>query len=577
MFKRYFLDELGRLKELGAEFGEAYPALAPLLGGPSADPDVERLLEGVAFQTAMLRQKLDDDFPEIIHDLMHLVMPHYLRPIPAATLVAFTPAPSLRQSVTVPQGTRLLSVPVDGTRCGFSTTCDVEVHPLVLEDACLINPPGQSARIILSMSLNGIPLSQWRPGNLRIHLAGDHVTASDIYLLLSRRTRQIILKPADGGRPVTLPAACLQFAGFSESEAMIPYPSHAFPGFRLLQEYFTFPGKCLCFDISGWERWLDRGDGRQFSIEIELDDVTPGAARVNRDNFALFAVPAVNIFSHDADPVSMDNRRDRYLVRPSGDDPSHFQVLSVDSVAGFMRGTARRRDYKPFELFGSGDRDAPTFHTGLQRSPVRAGYDVYLTVSYPQGCPLPEGESLTIGLTCTNGALPERLRIGDVCMLSADTPANVSFRNINNVTPTILPPLEPGLPWRLTSHLALNYLTLADAASLRSLLELYLFPETRQTAAVAANRKRIAGIEEVRERPCDRLVNGVMMRGREVSIRLRGDHFAGPGDLYLFGCVLDRFLGAYASINTFTRLSIIETVKGESLQWTPRLGNQLLL
>lgn len=577
MFKRYFLDELSRLKELGAEFGEAYPALAPLLGGPSADPDVERLLEGVAFQTAMLRQKLDDDFPEIIHDLMHLVMPHYLRPIPAATLVAFTPAPSLRQTVTIPRGTRLLSVPVDGTRCGFSTTCDVEVHPLELEDVCLINPPGRSARIILSMSLNGIPLSQWRPGSLRIHIAGDHSSASDLYLLLSRRARQIVLSPAEGGRPATLPAACLQPAGFSESEAMIPYPSHAFPGFRLLQEYFTFPGKFLCFVISGWERWPDRGDGRRFSIEIELDDVTPGAARVTRDNFALFAVPAVNIFNHDADPIAMDNRRDRYLVRPSGEDPSHFQVFSVDSVAGFMRGTALRRDYKPFELFGSGDQDAPAYHTSLQKSPVRAGYDVYLTVSYPQGRVPPSGETLTIGLTCTNGALPERLRIGDVSMQTSETPANVSFRNITNVTPAILPPLEPGLPWRLTSHLALNYLTLSDAANLRSLLELYLFPDNRQSAAVVANRRRIAGIEVVSERPCDRLVNGVMMRGREVSIRLRGDHFAGPGDIYLFGCVLDRFLGICASINTFTRLSIIETQKGESFQWTPRLGDQLLL
>jgi len=577
MFKRYFLEELSRLKELGAEFGEAYPAIAPLLGGPSADPDVERLLEGVAFQTAMLRQKLDDDFPEIIHDLMHLVMPHYLRPIPAATMAAFAPAPSLRQSVTVPRGTRLLSVPVDGTRCGFTTTCDVEVHPLELEDACLINPPGRSARIILSMSLNGIPLSQWRPGKLRVHLAGDHVSASDLYLLLSRRTRQIVLSPADDGRPVTLPASCLQPAGFSDRESMITYPTHAFPGFRLLQEYFTFPGKFMCLDISGWERWLDRGDGRRFSIEIELDDVPPEASRVTRDNFALFAVPAVNIFSHDADPVSMDNQRDRYLVRPSGEDPSHFQVFSVDCVTGFMRGTARRRAYEPFELLGSGDRDAPTYHTSLQRSPVSAGYDVYLTLSYPQGCIPPAGETLTIGLTCTNGALPERLRIGDVCMQTADTPANVSFRNITNVTPAILPPLEPGLPWRLTSHLALNYLSLADATSLRSLLELYLFPDNRQSAAVAANRKRIAGIEGVRERPCDRLVNGVMMRGREVSIRLRGDHFAGPGDMYLFGCVLDRFLGICASINTFTRLSISETLKGEIVQWPPRLGNQLLL
>lgn len=58
MITRHFQDELARLKELGAEFSVTHPALAPMLGGPSTDPDVERLLEGVAFQTALLRQKL---------------------------------------------------------------------------------------------------------------------------------------------------------------------------------------------------------------------------------------------------------------------------------------------------------------------------------------------------------------------------------------------------------------------------------------------------------------------------------------------------------------------------------------
>ena len=90
-----------------------------MLSGPSADPDVERLLEGVAFLTAMLRQKLDDEFPEIIHELVHLIWPHYLRPVPSATIMAFAPKPSLKQSLKIPAGVHVASVPVDGTPCLF--------------------------------------------------------------------------------------------------------------------------------------------------------------------------------------------------------------------------------------------------------------------------------------------------------------------------------------------------------------------------------------------------------------------------------------------------------------------------
>ncbi|MDU3889721.1 MAG: type VI secretion system baseplate subunit TssF, partial [Serratia liquefaciens] len=42
--------------------------------------DVERLLEGFAFLTGRLRQKLDDELPELSHSLMHLLWPNYMRP-----------------------------------------------------------------------------------------------------------------------------------------------------------------------------------------------------------------------------------------------------------------------------------------------------------------------------------------------------------------------------------------------------------------------------------------------------------------------------------------------------------------
>ncbi len=51
---------------------------------------------------------------------------------------------------------------------------------------------------------------------------------------------------------------------------------------------------------------------------------------------------------------------------------------------------------------------------------------------------------------------------------------------------------------------------------------------------------------------------------------VRQDHFAGPGDLYLFGCVIDRFLAEYASINSYTKLVMNEVLKAESYQWPIR-------
>ncbi|MNM94385.1 hypothetical protein D3C81_1067860 [compost metagenome] len=68
-FNHYYQSELTALRQLGRRFAERSPALAPYLGQAGQDPDVERLLEGFAFLTGRLRQKLDDELPELSHSL----------------------------------------------------------------------------------------------------------------------------------------------------------------------------------------------------------------------------------------------------------------------------------------------------------------------------------------------------------------------------------------------------------------------------------------------------------------------------------------------------------------------------
>ena len=150
-------------------------------------------------------------------------------------------------------------------------------------------------------------------------------------------------------------------------------------------------------------------------------------------------------------------------------------------------------------------------------------------------------------------------------------------RNITPINPGTFPPLAAELGDRFTTHLFLSCLSLASSDILPSLLELYVLTGDRSGASVAASVKRIAGIREVTALPCHRWVRGMPLSGREVRVKARGDHFGGPGDLYLFGCVLERFLAQCAEPNTFTLLTLEETLKGGVYQWPPRLGRKPLL
>jgi type VI secretion system protein ImpG len=67
------------------------------------------------------------------------------------------------------------------------------------------------------------------------------------------------------------------------------------------------------------------------------------------------------------------------------------------------------------------------------------------------------------------------------------------------------------------------------------------------------------------------------MRGQEFNLQLNANHFASRGDVVLFGTIMDYFLGTYASINSFTHLNVRDTVRGEIIEWKPRLGDRPLI
>jgi type VI secretion system protein ImpG len=479
--------------------------------------------------------------------------------------------------MTIPPGTQVASAPVEGTSCLFQTCYPVEVHPLQLLEASFVETSGKPPAIRLLLELKGVNLEAWQPQALRLYLAGDFPAAADLYLLLRRYLNRIVIGDSDSKGVVTLAPENLKPIGFGPEEGIIPYPTNSFPGYRAIQEYFMLPEKFLFLDLVGWNAWEERGQGNRFEIRFELGKIPLAAPRITAGNFVLFATPVINIFAHDADPIRLDHRRTEYRVRPSGQKDTHYQVYSVEKVIGFAQGTAEERVYAPFELFSSESNGAPVYHVNMRTSPVRAGFDVYLSVVYPPGSEPPASETLSIELMCTNGFLPDEIRTSDIALPTSSSPEQVAFKNLRPPTSNILPPLGTDLLWRLISHLSLNYASLSNTENLQALLNLYLFKDPRKPEAFLANEKRVAGIQGITSKGADRLVSRVMMRGREIQLEARHDHFASQGDLFLFGSVLDHFLGSYASINTFTLLTLREVITGEMHQWPARLGDHPLI
>ena len=94
---------------------------------------------------------------------------------------------------------------------------------------------------------------------------------------------------------------------------------------------------------------------------------------------------------------------------------------------------------------------------------------------------------------------------------------------------------------------------------------------------VEADMKRLDATESIDATPVDRLIGRSMYRGYEIKLKLRGDHFASLGDLFLFCSVLERFLGGFVTQKCFTRLVVEETGKGYHFEWPARIGDRFEL
>lgn len=587
MFNKYYQDELSYLRELGQEFAAAYPAIAPMLAETGGDPDVERILEGVAFLTGKLRQKIDDELPEVIHSVAALLFPQYVRQIPAASVVAFEPLPNVvREKVLVSRGSEVGSVPIENVSCRFRTTQDVELLPLAVEDA-RIDSSGLAQTLRLELKVTGgAALSALELEKLRFYLHGERRLQDDVRLWLGAHVDTIAFAAVDSGgndtTVVTLPPRALRLGGLAPEEALIPYPKTVYPGYRLLQEYFSLPQKYAFFDVTGLESLPTDRLGDRFAILVQFKDQLPSGTRITKDNIKLFCSPVVNLFPHTADPLKPDVTKYEYLARPSGGQPDAFEIYAIEKVTGIARRTSQRVDIPSFFSFEhelNADAASQVFHQPHVRpATIGEGVDVYLSFGTPQDAgTIPEFDVISVEATCTNRLFPTQLKVGDIHVATATSPAVATFKNIIGVTQPLPPPVGRELQWRVLAHMAMSYRSIAELEVLRTTVDIYNFHALHDRQAARANQLRVAAIKDIKVKPTDRLYRGAPVRGVRAELELDENGFSGEGEMYLFASILHEMFASYVSLNSFTQLRVRGTNTNVVYEWEPKSGNRTLI
>jgi len=620
-------NELEFMREMGAEFAHSYPKIASRLGIENeqcADPYVERLLEGFAFLAARVQLKIKEEFPKFCQQLLSMVYPDYLAPLPSMTVVQISPDPGdsgTAEGFVLERGTSLrsgLGAEMQ-TSCEFRTTHEVVLYPLDVAKveylgsraslaALGIKPDRDvAAGIRLEIrTLGGVEVNELGLNDLPLFLAGSgHIPLWLYEQIMSKGCGLSVLTGGSEDRQVTtFSRQAIRRMGFAPEESMLPYRSRSFDGYRLLREYFAFPERFRFVKLCGLQGVLDAAGGERFELVIHLSERRSELENVlDNRNFLPFCTPAVNVFPKRADRIHLNDKDYEFHVVPDRSKPMDFEVYQVLSVTGYGTQADDRQPFLPF--YGLASLQAPseqaTYFT-VQRKPrvlsskqkaqgARSNYlgrEAYISLVDANEAPYsPQLAQLGISTLCTNRDLPLHMPLGQrggdftlevnapvdfiQCVVKPTRPGALS-RQSDSGEATV----TGDYAWRIISHLSLNYISLADqnpeegAAALRELLSLY---SNYSTLA----ERQIRGVLHVSARPVTRrlpLPGPISFgRGLEIAVVLEEAAFE-AGGMYLFGSVLEEFFSKYVSVNNLTETVIRSDTDIEIARWPVRMGTR---
>lgn len=241
---------------------------------------IDRLLEGVAYLTAQIRQRLDDDFPEIPAQLLNQHWPHMIHPYPAGVIMEFS-SPS---QLIIPKNTLIHSQPVgeEKTACKFSTVYDIEVNPVKLLKLS-VTP----SEIIFYFESKQPHL---KINTLRLYLNTDFNTALEIY--------------------------------YAAGQAI----SHNLSSSQLWLDYFGFPEKFLFLElpIKNTDKYFEAKLIFKNKLHSNITDLN-----LKPEYFKLNCVPAINLYKIHSEPVIYKNSHWEYDVIP---DKSHLSSILLHHI-----------------------------------------------------------------------------------------------------------------------------------------------------------------------------------------------------------------------------------------------------
>jgi type VI secretion system protein ImpG len=606
----YFRAELHALRKESLLFSEKHPELGRTFGinaREATDPQVELLLQSFAFLSARLHHQVERDKATLPNALLAFLYPHLEAPIPSMLIAQIEVKPDgadFWKEQVFPRGRTITAAAANhlgqNTECRFLTCYDTPLIPLKIESitleaaaefAFLNQQPGAKSVLRIRLRPDGVGALHAKekgPGRLRFFINDAGPSSIALYELLALHLSAIGILPSvssDDQQPIKLlPPDALNWLGMHDDEAVLNANPHTHPGYRLLQEYFSFPEKFQFFEVTQLDQLNFSMVDQYIDLLLILNTPWDPAFNLSSSSLSLNCVPLVNLYSQRIEPITISH--DDYEYHLKGDLKNHryCEIYAIEELASISKEGVSRQiaPYFAMDQLHAVEKQDYFYLARRQPSSVAqvAGSEMYIAF-LDKHFSLGQLTDEVVGgrALCTNRRLPERLMSGSPMYLEGASPAVKSIRALTKPTPYHTTLQLGQRPWSLVSQLALNHLSLDGGplalSALKDILRLHLGSNQEH------GRKQIDAITELRSRTIMRHIGQDgwrgFVRGSGLTMVMDASDF-GAGSPVLFCSVLRQFVRMYASVNHLVEVDLeTANIKGVQKQWPAMSGVAMVL
>jgi type VI secretion system protein ImpG len=310
-----FEDFQRELEALDA-FRDQFRSFYGFAGLDRDDPDVQRMVEALAFFSARTRREADRALARHEHRALEQLFPYLLSPMPSMALLTVDGARAMSDARTLPAGTEILvsAGNAEGARpelrgeLVFRTLRPLRVRPIDVDPGSveLLRLGGEGWELRFDVSSGAPQIDPLDRLELQINPQGDLIAALRLHHALRRSLRGVSYR-FEGARVPERTTRRFSFNPLPDAPEVDPFANPV----ERFRRFLHFPAGALTLTIP-----IDASpaEWRSVHLRFHLDARWPSGLGIGPRSLLLHATPMINLRREAADPIAFDGTKARVEV-----------------------------------------------------------------------------------------------------------------------------------------------------------------------------------------------------------------------------------------------------------------------